>query len=926
MDPGLVIAPTLVVAEEEIEGADDPVAVELAAEPSCDPQFDEMMAATWKVNTTRWLGSAFHIGDGRFITAHHVIDDVPPFVTLTHGDRAIAAAVLGSDPSVDMALLGVFDEEAIADVPKVELRIPDQSHVGGDVFLIGYPGGGPLTVSFGGIISRVWEDEILTTSAGGGGNSGGPMFDECGDVVGVLWAGGSSGTFSHSGETLIRRLGQLRPRWPLLRSPAGERLEVPDGLLVWHYGSEPPDGVDCSGVDADIWIGTAGDTRNLISQLSHGLTYVRSCNWGYTRVTGYLEPPEDTAAPSEPEDGSRESSKPSCVDSSRGQADSGEIVREGDIGTILHKSTEEFGTITIATLDTTNRCPWQFNYQLRVDFDPPVGRGVRFRSALLDLGGARLEGPSPGYGTFDITPYDSSATKAYFQSWEVPPDFFPTALEFKIVALDRSAEEEWTIDMVPPAPEGPTFSQTLRIVVFVDSPTGSVRLCLQPEHGARACPASGQISLAEEDRGKWQASQPVQWLTELATSLLPEPDEQVHTVNPTETCALSEAVGRTSWQVSSIGDIGTAVYVGQGQFLVEASLVSEELPWVVVARGADVFPAVRVAEDARNGLALVEVIGGVPDLEHAGPARLGRIPAELDSATRWLVGYPWGDSDRFTVAVGEISDVTDRTFSFPSWGGWYRAGAPVVEPCTHEILGISLRSNRLLRADVIAESLVDLRRSRRVPTLPESGIPFHGSSSLWPYPVYVSTEQPDFGGWICNVRASERYDVYYAVYMARDSSFELSQVRDGNVDWVRTCGWSGKIFIVEYRSDEIPERICAEPRRPTSPLSTREMDFRAPDGVQLLQITDFVRGSCPGTRNVSKGDDRWSSDLYIKIRVTADLDLYDLVVEYYDDRGRKLRANARRDSYGDPDPDVIAWRVNIVEDREVAKAVVRVLR
>ena len=123
---------------------------------SCDADLDRMFAATWKVETIRARGSAFHIGGGRFVTAHHVIDDVPPVVALTYGDRSVPAAVLGSDPEHDVALLEVFDPIEVLDVPSVAFRDPTPSDVGEPVYLVGYPSAGALTAATG-VITRVWE-------------------------------------------------------------------------------------------------------------------------------------------------------------------------------------------------------------------------------------------------------------------------------------------------------------------------------------------------------------------------------------------------------------------------------------------------------------------------------------------------------------------------------------------------------------------------------------------------------------------------------------------------------------------------------------------------------------------------------------------------------------------------------------------------
>ena len=926
LDMDAVVLPPALPPAGEVEGRPEverveEEQVEIVKEAVCQPDFDRMMAATWKVNTTKWQGSAFHIGNGLFITAHHVIDGVPPFATLTHGDRAIAVSVLGSDPEVDMALLGVMDGQAIEELAEVALKIPTTEHIGKDVFLVGYPGGGPLTVSFGGIVSRVWEDEILTTSAGGGGNSGGPMFDACGDVVGVLWAGGSVGSFSHSGETLIEKLEELEPAWPPLPTNLPDGVAVPDGLLVWHYGTEPPAEVNCSRANADIWIGVAGDTPRLLSQFTHGLYYLESCSYGYTRVLGYEKrppPPEDP-----PEDPAEEATEGNRDSTSEWTATchAGSIVEDEHIASVVHRSMDDFGALLITTMDLTTDCPIVFNYRVQIDFDPPLERPWGASVDLIDINGARLDGPWQGgyYKTGGNGP--DSPTTSQSQAWELPDDFVPAKV---VVGIGNRGSS--TIDIVLTEPEGPTFSQSLRIAALVDSRSQSVHICLRSGDGPRHCPERNEISLASEVSGEWQVLGRVEWLAEIRSSLLAGEDEEEVESTPvpiSRHCALNEDVGQTSWQVSSVSDTGTAVYVGRGQFLVESSIVSAELPWAVVSRGEQSVPTIRVAEDARNGLALLEVMGehSVSMLEP--PIRLGRVSEAQESAPAWLVGYPWGDSKRFTVALGEVTEVTERTFRFPTWGAWYRSGAPVLDPCTYEALGISLGGGSILRAETVSESLQRLRHERQAPSLPETGPPFHGTAALWPYPVYVGTEQPNFGGWICNVRESERHDIYYAIYLANSDSYQLGQVVDGKDDWVRTCGWSGKIFIVEYRSDRVPELLCAAPDRPSHPSSDMAVDFTAPEGVELLQIATFHREPCSEVEYEHPWQDDWTSDLYLSIRVTSDFDLDQIHVDYRDAAGEALNTYSSR--FGDVDPDVISWRVNIINDQPVAAVAVRLL-
>ena len=318
---------------------------------SCTTDFERMFAATWKVETTKWRGTAFYIGDGRFVTAHHVIDGVPPFLTLTHGDRAVAAAVLGSDPDHDVALLEVFDRTEITDVPAVAFRNPTIDDIGEPVYLVGYPRAGALTAATG-IVTRVWEDEILTSSSSKGGNSGGPMFDVCSDVLGVLWAGSASRNFSHSGEALSSALTAMSKRRPAPPSGVPSSLQS-DGLIVWHYGPAPPGEVDCVGVEGEWWVGVAGS-----GWLDAYWARERSgqCSWGNTAVI---------ALPEEPTELPDDAEKP-CV--ARHGPDG-----DGLVTAVLHESVEEFGAVRLVTLGATTRCPWQFTHKLKIELEESVG-------------------------------------------------------------------------------------------------------------------------------------------------------------------------------------------------------------------------------------------------------------------------------------------------------------------------------------------------------------------------------------------------------------------------------------------------------------------------------------------------------------------------------------------------------------------------
>ncbi|MYA02364.1 MAG: trypsin-like peptidase domain-containing protein [Chloroflexi bacterium] len=889
IDADLVVNPADLELSSSIPGA------------SCIPDFERMLAATWKVATTTKLGTAFHIGGGRFLTAHHVIDGVPPFVMLTNGERGMTAAVLASDPDVDMALLQVYDRSTVDDLPVVHLRVATKSDLGRPVFLVGYPGAGPLTVSLGGIVSRVWEDEILTTSASRGGNSGGPMFDACGDVLGVLWAGNRARNFSHSGTALLRALEDLEPRWPDAPTNIPDSHRLPPGWMIWHFDRTPPDDVDCSGADGDFWVGYAGRRSsewyvNVLlrpERLTGPQHYGDRCSggWGNPGVVGFIAP-----------DGADAEWVPDiCFWVPRTV-----LGGEGLVTEVLHDSVESFGSVRVTKLGATTNCPDELTHQVEVGFNSPDQFG--WEVTIIGEDGTRVRHPN----NLNSFSQDSSTL-----TWplEIPDGVVPGSIELR----DRYRGIWHRVRIVKPTDPAPMLPVSARVSVLIESETNTARLCLMADESQHVCPDQHALALDRAVPGRWYQSSVASWTAPIGRQQLP--DEIGLADNVGYSCALTEDVSDAAWQLSTVSREGTAVYIGRRQFVAPAPLFPEGLPWGIVAQKDAVFPVVQVATDDRNGLSLLEVIGNT-DASLLGSAVGIDEMDELDEeSTKVLVGYPWGDASRFTISLSRISQVDDRSFFFPLGGGWYRAGGPILDPCSREVLGISLASDRILRSAEVVRSIKSLRAARAMPVLNADGPPLFGSVALRQQPIYLSTTQPDFGGWICNVRASERYDVMYAIYLAGIDSPSKTSIRDGKHQALQTCGFGGRIFIVEYRSDEVPDAVCVEPQRPTSPLSTMQIEFEAPEGFELLQATEFRREPCPGLVN-DGGTDYWPSDAYISLRATTDVKLRDIVLAFVDPAGNELDAILWHVS--DVDPDVFSRRVNLPEGAEIAKLLVTV--
>ena len=148
------------------------------------------------------LGSGFVISsDGYIVTNHHVINGADQ-ITIEFNDGSFREAVIiGSDENIDIALLKV-DAETMLEF--VEFGDSDISRVGDWVMAMGNPLGQGFSVSVGIISARNrelsgnYDDYIQTDAAINRGNSGGPLFNMDGEVVGVNTAilspnGGSIG-------------------------------------------------------------------------------------------------------------------------------------------------------------------------------------------------------------------------------------------------------------------------------------------------------------------------------------------------------------------------------------------------------------------------------------------------------------------------------------------------------------------------------------------------------------------------------------------------------------------------------------------------------------------------------------------------------------------------------------------------------------
>ena len=181
------------------------------------------------------LGSGFVISeDGFIVTNNHVIENADEIEIEFFSGKRLKAELVGTDPKTDIALLKVESEEPL---PFVTFGNSDLSRVGDWVVAMGNPLGQGFSVSAGIVSARnralsgTYDDYIQTDAAINRGNSGGPLFNMDGQVIGVNTAilspnGGSIGIgFSMASNVVTKVVDQLKEFGETRRGWLGVRIQ-----------------------------------------------------------------------------------------------------------------------------------------------------------------------------------------------------------------------------------------------------------------------------------------------------------------------------------------------------------------------------------------------------------------------------------------------------------------------------------------------------------------------------------------------------------------------------------------------------------------------------------------------------------------------------------------------------------------------------
>ncbi len=235
------------------------------------------------------LGSGFIIDrEGIVVTNNHVIQGAEDILVRVNGDKEFKAKVLGADPGMDIAVLKMETDEKFT---PVKFGDSDKSRIGDWVIAIGNPFGFGGTVTSGIISARNrsiglsrYEDFIQTDASINQGNSGGPLFNMQGDVIGIntaiLGPSGSIGIGfaipSNNAKRVINQLiefGETKRGWLGVRIQYVtkeiadvEKLDKPSGALVASVADGSPS--EDAGIKAgDIILEFDGKIINEMSEL-----------------------------------------------------------------------------------------------------------------------------------------------------------------------------------------------------------------------------------------------------------------------------------------------------------------------------------------------------------------------------------------------------------------------------------------------------------------------------------------------------------------------------------------------------------------------------------------------------------------------------------------------------------------------------------
>ena len=226
-------------------------------------RFEQMMPQSQaQPQPVQGLGSGFIVSkDGQIVTNNHVVEGADSVKVKLSDGRSFDATVVGSDRMTDIALLKI---EADVELPAVKFGSSDAMRVGDEVVAMGNPFGLGGTVTTGivsaksrNINSGPYDDFIQTDAAINRGNSGGPLFNNAGEVIGVNTAilspgGGSVGIgFSVPSDLVQKIVADLADDGTITRGWLGVQIRPMTDEVAQVLGYGTPKGAVIEAVGDD---------------------------------------------------------------------------------------------------------------------------------------------------------------------------------------------------------------------------------------------------------------------------------------------------------------------------------------------------------------------------------------------------------------------------------------------------------------------------------------------------------------------------------------------------------------------------------------------------------------------------------------------------------------------------------------------------
>ena len=236
-----------------------------------DPFFRQFFGDRTYRQEVKGLGSGFFVSpDGYIVTNDHVAGNATEITVTLTGGRRMNAKLVGTDPATDITLLKVEGTT----LPYVQLGNSDDIVVGEWAIALGNPFGlfeindkptvtvgviSSIGMNLGRIGEHFYKDMIETDAAINGGNSGGPLVNSLGEVVGVntlIYTAGQSSTFVGYGFAIpinkVKKIvAELKNKGKVVRDVwVGFEAQQVDARIARYFGMKTVEGIIISEIQS----------------------------------------------------------------------------------------------------------------------------------------------------------------------------------------------------------------------------------------------------------------------------------------------------------------------------------------------------------------------------------------------------------------------------------------------------------------------------------------------------------------------------------------------------------------------------------------------------------------------------------------------------------------------------------------------------